>query len=363
MLALVEGLRWLAMVRSRAAVNVSQVGSSIDDENRPCRFRLMRAPLPRRGVRIFEGILAVAVLLSATSCERGTPTPGQKDTAVHVVPPPESTVVAVPSASTWDSSAGPALFIAGETPSDAAVIAPDVIAARLDTTHLDVAGLRVITVDLFAAGKRIGTARVVGTASSVQTDSCRTWPTARLVPVSDSTATPLPWTVGFQSGHAADVPIDSIEGLATVDSAKLAADIARLASALPGDTAAAFRGLPFVVTKAWRARSPSIGDVLAAIVVRNVNQEANPLQERLLIVAERDTSAAATRYSPAYTERISGLEETLETTDLIAMVRLGDARRLSLIVARDSGNGSSYALIERLDGHWRQRWVSAYGGC
>jgi hypothetical protein len=264
--------------------------------------------------------------------------------------------------SAWDPSAGPALFAAGQTPTEAAVVVPsftDTLA--LDTAQVDVGGLRALQIDLFAGGRRVGTARVASTAPSTRTDSCRSWPTARLVLASDTAAAP-PWTVGFEAGHASEVAIDSIEGLATADSASFAADVARIASALPGDTAAAFRGLPFVVKKAWRVRSPSIGRVLAAITVRNVNQEANPLQERLLVVAERDTTSA-TRYVPVYFERVTGLEETLETTDLLAMLLLGAERHLTIVVARDAGNGSSYALIERIGGQWRRGWASAYAGC
>jgi hypothetical protein len=159
------------------------------------------------------------------------------------------------------------------------------------------------------------------------------------------------------------VAIDSIEGLPSADSARLAADIARIASALPGDTSVAFRGLPFVVTKAWRARIPGGQTVLTAVVVRNVNQEANPRQERILLIAERDSGATASRYAPRYVERKVGLEETLETTDPISIVLLGADRHPTVVMARDAGNGLSYALIERIAGEWQRRWASAYAGC
>ena len=157
--------------------------------------------------------------------------------------------------------------------------------------------------------------------------------------------------------------IDSIETLPSADSARLAADIARIASALPGDTSAAFRGLPFVVNKAWRARMPNGPTVLTAIVVRNVNQEASPRQERILLIAERDSGAIASRFTPRYTERKVGLEETLETTDPISIVLLGADRHPTVVIARDAGNGLSYALIERIARQWQRRWASTYAGC
>jgi hypothetical protein len=98
------------------------------------------------------------------------------------------------------------------------------------------------------------------------------------------------------------------------------------------------------------------------MVVRNVNQEANPRQERILLLAERDTTPNA-RYTSVYSERAIGLEETIETTDLIGILLLGTEQRPTVIVARDSGNGVAFTLIERFGGRWQRRWTSAYAGC
>jgi hypothetical protein len=45
------------------------------------------------------------------------------------------------------------------------------------------------------------------------------------------------------------------------------------------------------------------------------------------------------------------------------MLLLGAERRPTLVVARDTGNGFSYALIERINGQWQRRWSSVYAGC
>jgi hypothetical protein len=108
---------------------------------------------------------------------------------------------------------------------------------------------------------------------------------------------------------------------------------------------------------------PNGQTLLTAVVVRNVNQEANPRQERILLIAERDSGATASRYTPRYVERKVGLEETLETTDPISIVLLGADRHPTVVVARDAGNGLSYALVERVAGEWHRRWASAYAGC
>jgi hypothetical protein len=315
--------------------------------------------------RVLSEPIAIALALAfVAACERTTPAPGRKDTPVAVVPPPETTVVAPPEVSTWDSTAGPALFVAGSTPTEALVIAPRYTdTTALDSARFELATLRSIQLDLFSGGKRVGLARVASATGSVRTDSCRMWPTAHLDIAAGDTAAVREWNVAFEVGHAAEIALDSIAGLSSADSSRLAADIARIASALPGDTSAVFRGLPFVVNKAWRARMPNGRLLVAAIVVRNVNQEANPRQERILLVAERDSTAPLGQYTKQYSERVTGLEETLETTDLVALVFSGADRRPTLIVARDTGSGSSYALIERIAGQWQRRWASAYAGC
>jgi len=325
--------------------------------------------MPRLGLlpasRECIGAVSILLLSVSSACERTEPAPGRKDTAIAVAPPPESAAVRPPPSTTWDSSAGPALFVAGQAPTEATVIlGAHADSAALDTARFDVANLRAIAIDLFTAGKRVGGARVNAVGLPAHSDSCATWPVATLNATNpDSTAPPPPWTVGFQTGHAAEVALDSIEGLPSADSSRLAAEVARIASALPGDTAASFRGLPFVVTKAWRARALD-RRVLVAIVVRNVNQEANPRQERLLLVAERDTTTSPSpRFTAMYHERVSGLEETIETTDLIAMVLLGAARRPTIVVTRDGASGAAYTLLERVDGRWQRRWTSAYSGC
>ena len=309
---------------------------------------------------------ALVVFLAAAllACERTTPVAGRKDTAVSIVPPPESSVVTKPTTPTWDTTAGPALFIAGPTQAQALVIIPRYTdSAPVDSLPFDSTILQSLQIELFGGGRRITSARIRNVVGGSRTDSCRTWPSARLDNIrADSSSTPS-WSVAFEAGRAFGLPIDSIEGLASADSARLAADIARLASALPGDTTAIFRGLPFVVNKALRAEVPNGPTLLVAVVVRNVNQEANPRQERILLIAERDSSAASSRFTVRYTARTAGLEETLETTDPITIVLLGNERRPTVVTSRDAGKGLSYALIERVGGQWLRQWASAYAGC
>jgi hypothetical protein len=173
-----------------------------------------------------------------------------------------------------------------------------------------------------------------------------------------------PWTVAFAAGRAEAIPLDSIGALAPADSARLAVEVARIASSLPQDTTSMFRGLPFVVRNARRF-SPVPGvRAVAATVTRRVNQEANQRTEQLFLVAERAGESDRGSYSVAYTERVEGEEETMELSEVLAAVRLGQARRPTLVIGRDYGDGSSYSLVERTTGgHWRVQWSSAYAGC
>ena len=94
--------------------------------------------LPRNARYLRTEFVASLLVVMTLACERSTPATGQKDTAVPVVPPPESSVVTVPEQSTWDSAAGPALFVAGSTPREALVIAPRYTqAAALDSMQPD----------------------------------------------------------------------------------------------------------------------------------------------------------------------------------------------------------------------------------
>jgi hypothetical protein len=164
--------------------------------------------------------------------------------------------------------------------------------------------------------------------------------------------------------------MDSVATLNAQDSARRAADVARVASVIPGDTAPAFRGLPYAVRDAHRFTLPSGDTVIAAEVVRRLNQEDNPQEEHILIIMERDTvpgpNGAPQPYIAAYSERTSGPEDDVETDEVLAGVLLGhDPHGIpTIILDRDYGDGNAYTLIQRSARRvWRARWSSAYVGC
>jgi hypothetical protein len=156
--------------------------------------------------------------------------------------------------------------------------------------------------------------------------------------------------------------MDSLAALSPADSAMLTTALNRLASALPNDSAGRFNGLPFVVRSIWRFTVPNGPQVIAGTLSRSINQEATPLQERSLLVAERSPSDSSLK--TVYSERSYGDEETIETRDVIAAVLLGGSHNIALVLSRDYGDAVAYAMIERGDdGSWHPRWTSPRRHC
>ena len=145
------------------------------------------------------------------------------------------------------------------------------------------------------------------------------------------------------------------------DSAALAVWLNRLASALPNDTAGRFVGLPFVAHGLWRLHIPDGPRVVIGSLVRQINQEATPLQERTFLVAEQSPNDSS--FSTAYSERRYGDEETIQNTEVLAAALIGADRTPTIVVGRDFGDANAFGFIERSEGRWRVRWTSARRHC
>lgn len=303
------------------------------------------------------------LLLAGVACERSAPPP-RNDTAVDFpsLPRPTDSVAAVAEA-LWDSAAGPVFLAVGPNSATASVIFPGLATdASVEAGSLDAKPFVGQSFDLFANGREVRAAAIGRLVPLDAPEECSGWPLVQLSGVNgDSSA--RTWVVGFARGRATAIPYDSITALSPADSSRLAIDIARLASSTPGDTVAELRGLPYQVRRAYRFSLATGGEGLFAEVWRTLNQEANPKQEHLLIIAERD-SAASGRYELSYSERASGGEETLESSELLTIVRFAPARDLTMLLARYVGDGVVYALLERrATRRWRLRWSSPYVGC
>jgi hypothetical protein len=310
----------------------------------------------------------ILVPLALGACERSKK-PVRSDSAQTLpassAASPESTAAARPLSSTWDATAGRVLIVRADSPGRAYVVYPQYSDSTLpDTVHFDVTPLRDAMVELYGHAGALAPAqlRSVG-PRSWRAGECIEWPTATVATPADSaSARAAGWSVALLQNGIAGVPLDSIEGLSPRDSAKLAADITRLVSALPGDTARAFSGIPFAVRNAYRFTVDSATPAIAADVVRKLPQEAMPLEEHTFIIAEQRGSQQ--RYTVVYSDRASGTEESLITTELLAAVRLPSPSRTALILLREGSDTNAYALLERSPrGEWRVRWTSVRTGC
>ncbi len=290
------------------------------------------------------------VLLLAVSCTADR-APGN-DTALPEGSPPEDSLPRA-RASTWNRAAG-SMFAVRTTGTQAWLVNPawgDVQALdTLTATTWDVEGAELAMID---GGQVVGIGRVIG----LRYDStCAGWPTAQLVAVT----TPPTWRVAFPEGAVEGVPFDSLPVLSSADSAMRARAGALAASRLPDDTVSAFRGRPFIVRQASRF---SIGaDTIGTLfeVVRLVPQEANPLQEQILILTEEDPSRPAEN---VFHRREIGAEESMGSIELLGVLRVRSTGRLALLVRREREAGFVLEWIERTRRGWFVRWRSATDGC
>jgi hypothetical protein len=310
-------------------------------------------------------IACIVVIASLSACERKPQAKPAETTSA--APDTVATAPAkkpVTTVSTWDTSAGPVLFVRGNTTAEAYVVFPEITdSTPAADVHLDSALSRNTTIELFqhSGGGEVAHVGALG-GGEWDANQCIEWPAAKVQARTsgDSTAG---WTVAFLKGRAKAIPLDSIETMAHADSAKLAADITRLVSTVPNDTARTFRGIPFSVRTAYRFTPVPGVEAVVADVVRKLNQEANPQEEHTLVIGERPAGSNVP-YRLAYREVTAGSDETLESSDVLAAVAIGSPPHIDLVLARDGYESNAYALLERHpSGNWRLRWMSAHTGC
>ena len=279
--------------------------------------------------RAARSLLFAAAAVTSISCSRRDASPA-RDSAADSTPAPGA---ATSRTGEWASELGQLLVVPSDNDSSAVVLFPLDPSTQLigsgAVTLVNSAG-DTSRVRLAPSDSQCGDAQVVRVAGSL----------------------PSAWSVGLLGRSAKLLRMDSIEALPSADSARLAADLARLASALPNGTSR-FTGLPFAVLAARRFESDS-REILAAQLVRRLNQEAAPQEERTFIVAER---AAGTResYTLTYSQRSEGSEDAAEHFEVLSALRGRQAPML--LLARDRLTRTTYELIERQDdGTWRVRW-------
>lgn len=300
----------------------------------------------------------VCIVLLATlaaGCTDEAPQPGPigdsaSPVAIHV-----DSATPAPRVSAWNDAAGPVLLVAGERPEDAIVVLPDA-QGHLSADTLDASEYVGERATLFDRAGGTATATLEEDQGDGPELTCNSWPILTL-----PSGTPR-WTLGFIGAGVTAYPLDSVQAMARRDSSSLVAQVARLASEArintTGEHAESFRGLPFVVQEARRFRHDTL-EVLVAQVVRRVNQEASPLEEHTLLVAER--TAGADAWKPARIEWTVGHEESVGRQQLLGAVAMRGEP--ALVFTRDSGAEMHYAIHWRGGGAWSKRWVSGISRC
>lgn len=257
----------------------------------------------------------------------------------------------------WDSTAGLFMVIpASKDSTDAALILPGLTDSSLaSTAHFELGALKNTPLDLFNLQGLVGSSILNVVSQSVDPSVCPNWPRGRL-----ATSVPSGWRVGLEKGRATGIRLRSMEGMQGEDSARLIGEVLNIATHLT-DGATAFHGIPFFVRKAYRLETPAIS-VIVAEIVRRINEEANPREEHLLLLAERQ--AGEKDYHMAFHTRSAGAEESLETSDVLAGFTLIKSGRPAVAVTFDYEDGGKIGLLERISGNeWKLIWKSAYSGC
>jgi hypothetical protein len=308
--------------------------------------------------------IAWAALIVIAACERQKPVP-PIDSAVPLRPATVGSS-SPQAATTWDARLGPVLLVAGPAPNLATVVVGDSSRNGADTiTEREAIAIRSTPAILVGRGDsvQIGILQEVRSTKGEDDSECTGWPTWNITSAKNGISL-APWSVGFVGATVQPIRMDSIESMSRVDSSRLAAEVTRLASTLPTSAGDRFIGLPFTVTSLWRFHAGPGAEGVVANLVRHVNQEARPSEERTLIIAERDSSRREERFTLAYYDRSQGAEETVESRDVLALTRPSPDAQPMLVLGRDFGDGMAYALIQRdPSARWREKWHSARGHC
>lgn len=267
------------------------------------------------------------------------------------------TVTGLTSATGWDSVAGAFMVIPGTDSIDAAIVLPGLTDSLLNSAkYFDLAGLENTALDLFDLRGFIGNSSLHISSQSAEAVGCLAWPEGRLNGV-----VPTQWRIGLEAGRARGIKVVPVDATQGKDSTTLIADVLDAVSRLPQGGDAAFKGIPFSVRNAYRLAIPETS-VIVAEVVRKINEEANPREEHVLVVAERRSTVGA--YQLAFHMISAGAEESLQTTNLLAAIKVVKTGRLAVVVSFDYEDGGKIGLLEKVsEGTWQLIWKSAYTGC
>lgn len=282
--------------------------------------------------RVVRSLLFACAVAAAAACDRRVAS--RSDSATDSAGQPATT----DRSPDWVSELGQLLVVPSDSEQAGVVLFPATPSPRLISSA---------PLTLLNAGGDSVRARAALVISDSQV--CGEAPTIRL-----TGAVPMEWTVGLLARSAQPLRLDSIESFPSADSARFAAELARLASTLPTQRDSRFNGLPFVVLGARRFESHG-QQMLAAHLIRRLPQEAAPLEEHTFILAERPAPPKNERYLVTFHQRSEGHEETAEQFEVLSAIRASETTLL--LLARYQEARTTYDILERQQTGWRVRWT------
>jgi hypothetical protein len=240
---------------------------------------------------------------------------------------------------------------------EVAIVLPGLTdSALVAESHFELAALDNMPIDLFGPRGMVGSSVLRVSSQTGNTTGCVSWPVGRL-----TQTPPTGWRVALEKGRAAATPLDSLEGMGSADSTRFVASILQVLSSLGSGGSPAFRGIPYFIRKGYRLSLPS-SSVLIAEAVRRINEEANPREEHVLLLAERVDDGRD--YRIGFQKRSAGAEEAIETSEILAAVRFTASNRSAVVMTFDYEDGGKIGLLERIAaGNWQVVWKSAYTDC
>jgi hypothetical protein len=289
---------------------------------------------PMRATRLCFVVLSGLI----AACSRGDRTGGSRDSGKS-----SDSLAAARSTANWVAGARPMILVPAHSNDRALVVLADSTGPQMEEGVLGDA-------ELLQLGGGVLPVRVtVGTG----TEGC--------VEAAIDPAPATAWGAGFVGGSIKPVPVDSIGSIPRSDSTSLTRAMFRMSSAIPNAKGGRFAGLPFSLVSLWRFHTPDGSLAVVGVTKRQINQEDSPLEERTLIVAE---GASPDSLDLVYSSRSAGAEETIDSSELLAVLQTSPSAALDLVIAHDFGGASSYGLIERSGPkQWRLRWASRKFTC
>jgi len=304
----------------------------------------------------FFSLLILLTCYAGVGCARDkTKQPADSVTAA---PAPAPAPAATSTSTGWDQNEAGLVILSAVTEAvrQSSVILPNEADIRdADASDPVIDSIRGNEFDLFDRSGKVGVA-TLESVSNPPTEGCSAWPVGTFrEPPSRS------WRVAFGYRAAQPAPLDSLAVVGSADSATITTNLARLASALTATGDPAFQGLPFTVREGYRMKLAGTS-VIIGDVVRTINEEANPREEHLLLVAEKTSSDS--EYRSAFYSRSAGSEEDVRTSEILAAIQFVKTNRAAIVISFEYADGGRLALLERVQpGVWKLTWRSAYSGC